>query len=190
MLAPLDLVAEYCWDSITDLQFACAHHADTLFHGHDKVTDPENRAAFATTEHLIFDHSDGGALGRNAIKILFLLTRKHGLSLADTQATWLRDHAPIAAASADVSFLTRYVQSHAIAGDENERLQQLGGCGATFDGMTEPWLNSPDDLKRGVETEAGRAAAGALLRDERRFVQLDKSRCFVTREHVVFETTV
>jgi hypothetical protein len=45
------------------------------------------------------------------------------------------------------------------------------------------------DLERSGATEAGQKAGMALVEDERRFVEMGQSRCFLTREHVIFDHT-
>ena len=58
-----------------------------------------------------------------------------------------------------------------------------------LDGITEVWVRPADGGAAPVDPETARAASAALVEDERRFVQMDKSRLFMTREHVIFDHT-
>ena len=51
--------------------------------------------------------------------------------------------------------------------------------------MAELWLDSLDALVAAGSAEAGRAASAALLEDERRFIDLERSPLFLAEEHVV-----
>lgn len=192
MPPPVDGLTEIWWDSLADMQAAYATDAGAqsgrlLAQDEAKFIDFERSAVFLTEEHLILDRTGGKDPGPQAVKIAFLLARKDGLSPAECQATWLRDHGPLAAGFAEVMHMAKYVQSHAIAPAVNERLRASRNSASPLDGVTEIWLNSLADLKRGVETEAGRAASAALIEDERRFVQMNRSRCFLTRERLIFD---
>jgi len=194
MLPPVDGITEVWWDSLAEMQAARATEAGrragrALAEDEAKFIDFARSAVFLTEEHPIFDRTAGQGPGREAVKVTYLLARKVGLSPAECHATWLHDHGAMAAGFAEVSHLAKYVQSHTIAPEVNEAYRVARNYEAPLDGITEIWLNSAADLKRGVETAAGRAAAAALAEDERRFVQMDRSRCFITREHVIFDHT-
>lgn len=194
MLPALDGVAEVWWDSLADMQAALASEegaqsARMVAADEAKFVDFARSCAFLTEEHLIFDRAGGTSLGPGAIKVVYLLSCKDGLPVAECHRTWLHDHGRLAAGFAEVSHLARYIQSHAIEPELNDSIRAARGSATSFDGLTEIWLDSPADLKRGVATEEGRQAAATLAEDERRFVQMDRSHCFVTREHVVFDRT-
>lgn len=191
MLPPVHGVTEVWWDSVADMQSAYASEAGAqsgrvLAEDEAKFIDFERSAVFLTKEHPIFDRTGGSGPGPEAVKVTYLLARKNGLSPAECHATWLHDHGALVTSVAEASHMAKYVQSHAIAPEASEAWRASRNYAAPFDGLTEVWLNSLEDLRRGVETDAGRAAAAALLEDERRFVQMDRSRCFLTREHLIF----
>ncbi|MBM9467491.1 hypothetical protein [Nakamurella leprariae] len=56
-----------------------------------------------------------------------------------------------------------------------------------LDGLTEVWIANP--AARAEPTDESRHAGEAMAEDERRFVQMDQSRCFMTKEHVIFDHT-
>lgn len=192
MLSPLDGLAELWWDSLSDMlsAFSTSEGAEAgraVAEDEAHFVDFAGSSAFLTREHPIFDRTEGAGQGREAVKLVYLLTRKDGMSAAECHETWLRDHGALAAGFAEVSHLAKYVQSHTIEPEWNEAFRASRGFSPPLDGITEIWLNSLADLKRGVETEEGRSAAATLAEDEQRFVQFDRSRCFLTREHLIFD---
>jgi hypothetical protein len=118
-------------------------------------------------------------------KVTYLLTRKDGTSVEDCHRTWLADHGPLVASFARASGMARYVQSHTIAPEINQLIGAGRGLAAPLDGITEVWVRpggapSPDP-------ETARRAGPILVEDERRFVEMGRSRCFMTREHEIFD---
>ncbi|MGZ5940092.1 MAG: EthD domain-containing protein [Rhizomicrobium sp.] len=193
MLPPVDGITEVWWDSLDDLVAAYetpegAASGRILSEDEARFIDFAKSQVFLTEEHLIFDHTDGKGPGPDALKVTYLLTRRHGLYQEDCHRTWLADHGPLVASFAGVLHMKKYVQSHTIAPDWNADVQ-AAGFAAPLDGITEVWIDSRADLERGGETEAGRNASMALVEDERRFVEMGASRCFLTKEHLIFDHT-
>lgn len=194
MLAPVDGVTEVWWDSVADQQGAYATPEGAaagavLAEDEAKFIDFERSYVFLTEEHEIFDRTGGHGPGPDAVKVTYLLARRNGLTPADCQQTWLRDHGPLVKSFAEILHMARYVQSHTIAPEVNAQFQASRNYRPPLDGITEVWVNSLAELDRGGETAAGREASAALVEDERRFVQMDQSRCFLTREHLIFDHT-
>lgn len=194
MLPPVDGITEVWWDSVEDMQAAYATDAGAqsgrvLGEDEAKFIDFSKSTVFLTEEHLIFDRTGGKGPGPEAVKVTYLLTRKDGLSPAECHATWLKDHGPLVTSFAEVSRMAKYVQSHTIAPEVNEGFRAQGGFSPPLDGITEVWINSLAEMEGGGDAEARRAAGAAMVEDERRFVQMDKSRCFLTREHLIFDHT-
>ncbi len=192
MRGPADGVTEVWWDSLEDFQSAYstpegAESGRILAEDEAKFIDFEKSAVFLTEEHLIFDRTGGRGPGPEAVKATYLLTRRDDLSQAQCHETWLRDHGPLVASFAETLSMAKYVQSHAIAPDVNAGIQAGRNYEPPLDGITEVWVNSLDEMGRGGD--ATRDASAALVEDERRFVQMDKSRLFLTREHVIFDHT-
>jgi len=48
-------------------------------------------------------------------------------------------------------------------------------------------MRSLEDLAAGGTTEEGRRGGPAMIEDERRFIDLSRSRCFFTKEHEIFD---
>ena len=192
MRDPADGVTAVWWDSLEDFQSAYAtpegaEAGRILGADEARFIDFEKSAVFLTQEHLIFDHTGGGP-GPAAVKATYLLTRRGDLTQDQCHETWLRDHGPLVARFAQPMQMAKYVQSHAIAPDVNAGLQAGRNFEPPLDGLTEVWVNSLDEMQGGGE--AARHAGAALVEDERRFVQMDRSRLFLTREHLIFDHTL
>lgn len=195
MLPPVDGITEVWWDSMADLQAAYASPegaASGAILAQDEAgfIDFSRSQVFMTQEHLIFDHTGGKGPGPEAVKVTYLLNRRADLTQAQCHKTWLEDHGPLVASFAEPLLMSKYVQSHTIEPEANAGSQASKGYLPPLDGITEVWVESLADLARSGETQAGRDAGQALVEDEKRFVEMGASRCFLTREHLIFDHTV
>ena len=190
MLPPLPGITEVWWTSLADFQAALGDAAGAaamadLAEDEAKFIDTAKSQIFLTAENLIFDFTGGAKFGPDVQKVTYLLTRKDGTSVEDCHRTWLADHGPLVASFARASGMARYVQSHTIAPEINQLIGAGRGLAAPLDGITEVWVRpggapSPDP-------ETARRAGPILVEDERRFVEMGRSRCFMTREHEIFD---
>lgn len=191
MAAPVDGITEVWWDSLEDMAAAYrtaggAASGAILAEDESKFIDFTESQVFITCEHLIFDHTEGRGLGPDAAKVTYLLNRKSGISQAECHATWLNDHGPLVEAFAQILNMKRYVQSHTLsptgAATHNPR-----GFLPPLDGITEVWISALSELGGAGDPEASATAGKTLIEDERRFVEMAASRCFLTREHLIFD---
>ncbi|ODT87956.1 EthD domain-containing protein [Phenylobacterium sp. SCN 70-31] len=194
MRTPADGITEVWWDSLEDFRAAYATPEGAaagaeLAADEARFIDFAGSTVFLTKEHEIFDRTGGAGPGPDALKVTYLLARRRDLTQAACHETWLKDHGPLVRSFAEPLHMARYVQSHTIAPPLNEGFRVARGFAPPLDGITEVWMNSAADLEAGGATEAGRRGGAALVEDERRFVQMDASRCFLTREHVIFDHT-
>ncbi|WP_293678625.1 EthD domain-containing protein [uncultured Phenylobacterium sp.] len=192
MRGPADGVTEVWWDSLEDFQSAYAtpegvESGRILAEDEAKFIDFEKSAVFLTEEHLIFDHTGGRGPAPDALKATYLLTKRDDLTQAQCHETWLKDHGPLVASFAGPLRMAKYVQSHAIAPDVNAGIQAGRNYEPPLDGITEVWVDPSAEPP--TDPEAARIGSAALVEDERRFVQMEKSRLFFTREHVIFDHT-
>jgi uncharacterized protein (TIGR02118 family) len=117
------------------------------------------------------------------VKLVFLLRRLPRLTRGEFQRYWRETHGPLVARHAGVLRIRRYVQTHALDTSVTEALRATRGTGEPYDGIAELWWESLDDLAAATATPEGRAAGGALLEDERRFIDHAASSMFLCEEH-------
>lgn len=194
MLPPVAGITEVWWDRLEDFQTAAASGegqaalAD-LAADEEKFIDIKKSQVFLTKENFIFDFTGGAKFSSDAIKCTYLLSRRSGMTPAQCHGTWLADHGPLVASFARDLNMARYIQSHTIAPEVNAGFVSQRGFAAPLDGITEVWLASERDLGNPRDAAAARKGGEALIEDERRFVEMGRSRCFFTKEHEIFDYT-
>ena len=110
------------------------------------------------------------------VKLIYLITRKPGLSVEEFQRYWRETHGPIAGR---LPGLRRYVQCHV----PPELYDRPSGEGPAYDGAAELWFDDLDALRaamRSPEVEAARE-------DERNFIDHSKVFAIVTEEKPIVE---
>lgn len=112
-----------------------------------------------------------------ANRIVFLLRRRPEFTRDEFQRMWWEEHGPLVASHAATLGIVRYQQVHT-TGDH--RPQAL----PAFDGSAELWV---DPCAATGTSEQQAAAAGALLADERRFIDLTASPIWVAHEQLLRE---
>jgi uncharacterized protein (TIGR02118 family) len=120
------------------------------------------------------------------MKIIFCLRRRPHLTTEQFHAYWRDEHSLLVRSHAAALRIKRYVQSHTF--DHAELRPALDARGATvppYDGVAELWWDSLEDLRAVGANEEGRRAGRELLADERKFIDIEGSSIFYTREHVV-----
>jgi len=118
------------------------------------------------------------------IRLVFLLRRKQGTSLAEFQRYWREDHGPLVAGFATHIGALRYTQTHRLEDPAHERMALArGGMELPYDGVAELWWESEAALTRVLGSEQGRTAAAALLEDEARFIDLPSSPLWLAHEY-------
>jgi hypothetical protein len=123
---------------------------------------------------------------RTMVKIVYILHRREDVPPERFYDYWKNDHGPLVRSFAEAIRATRYVQSHTLDTPLNEAFRQSRGMLPPEAGVTEVWWKSLDDLQAGFASEAGQQAARALIADEATFIDLARSRCFLTEEHTIF----
>ena len=187
-------ITEVWWDSLEAFvasgnTSAGADALADLAEDESRFIDVAASQVFMTEEKFVFDFTGGAKFGPEAVKCTYLLSRRSDLTVEACHATWLRDHGPLVASFAKALHMARYIQSHAVAPELNASFVANRGLAPPLDGITEVWCTSMDELAAGGATAEGRTGGAALVEDERRFVQMDQSRCFITREHEIFDFT-
>jgi uncharacterized protein (TIGR02118 family) len=120
------------------------------------------------------------------IKLVFCCRRKEGMTREAFQARWLDVHGPLVRSlRTHLPMMKRYVQSHTLPGPANEALRASRGTAEAYDGITEVWFDSLQEMGAGDSQEA-QAAAQRLLEDEAEFIDFARSCVFLTEEHEIF----
>jgi len=117
------------------------------------------------------------------VKLVFSLRRKPELSREEFQTYWLETHGPLVRSHAEVLGIRRYVQVHALPEHLQLPVQTSRGAPPAYDGVAELWYDDLNAIGRAVSTQEGRAAALALLEDERRFIDHASSPLWFGEEH-------
>lgn len=120
------------------------------------------------------------------IKLVYCIRRRNDVPADEFHAYWLNEHGPKVRAVAEAIRARRYVQSHVRSPELNEVFRRSRGLAPAYDGITELWWDSEDELRAGTETDEGRTAAKLLLEDEARFIDFSRSTIFMTTEHEIF----
>jgi hypothetical protein len=118
------------------------------------------------------------------IRLVFLLRRKAGLSLAEFSDRWRLDHGPIVAGNQTAIGVLRYTQTHRLDDPMNEAMATArGGMEQPYDGVAELWWASEEALLEASGTEAGRHVGDVLLADEAEFIDLAASPLWLAHEY-------
>lgn len=121
------------------------------------------------------------------IKLTFCLRRKPGMSKDEFHDYWRNQHAPLVKSHREALNIARYVQTHNLENTEfNKAIQDSRKAPEPYDGVAELWWKSWDDLRQAIETEEGRKAGIALLKDEATFIDLENSPLWYNEEHEIF----
>ena len=121
------------------------------------------------------------------IKLVYCVRRRDDWTFKAFSERWLKQHGPLVRRYAEAIRARRYVQSHLLVSDVNEQLRASRDMRPAYDGITEVWWDSLDDLTAGIATPEGQAAGQALIDDEADFIDLKRSRIFLTEEHTIFD---
>jgi uncharacterized protein (TIGR02118 family) len=106
------------------------------------------------------------------VKLIYVITRKAGLSVEEFQRYWRETHAPIAAA---IPGVRRYVQCHVLPGLYARDAQP------PYDGAAELWFDGLDAMRAAMASPETAAAQA----DERNFIDHTKVFAIVTEEKPV-----
>ncbi len=117
------------------------------------------------------------------VKLTFALRRLPRMSREEFQQYWLEQHGPLVRSHADLLGIRRYVQTHTLPDDLQVVLRASRGAPEPYDGVAELWYDSLEAIAIAVSTDESRAAAVALLEDERRFIDHERSPLWFGEEH-------
>lgn len=118
------------------------------------------------------------------IKLMFMLRRRPELTREAFQNYWRDRHAPLVASHADTLGIRRYVQRHTVSEPVFEKMGDVRGGVAEWDGIAELWWERAERLSP-ERLAAVREANRQLLEDEARFIDLANSPVFFVEDNEV-----
>ena len=122
------------------------------------------------------------------IKLVFPLYRRPDLTREEFQTHWRENHAPLVIKHAAALGIKRYVQVHTKSTELNEALRASRGGAEAYDGTAELWFESESAVAERLQSPEGLAAGAALVEDEHRFVDLERSSLWLGDELVVIDS--
>ena len=120
------------------------------------------------------------------IKLVYCIRKRDDIPAQEFHRYWLEEHGPLVKSVADDIGARRYVQSHTVLPEINAAMVEGRGLAEPYDGITEVWWESREALDQGLSSPAGVEAGKKLVEDESRFIDLARSRVFMTEEHEIF----
>jgi uncharacterized protein (TIGR02118 family) len=121
------------------------------------------------------------------LKFIYCVRRHPSKSPEEFRKYWLENHGPLVRSFAKTLKAKRYVQSHTLDTPLNAAAQQPRGTKPAYDGITELWWDSAEDLIAALSSPEGQAANATLAQDEARFCDLPNCSVFFTDEHTIFD---
>ncbi len=108
------------------------------------------------------------------MKLIYMITRKEGMSVEEFQTYWRETHAPIAA---KIPGVRRYVQCHTLP-------ETYGGnTPPSYDGAAELWYDDLQAFRDSIPTPE----CAAAREDELNFIDHSRSILFFTEEKPIVE---
>lgn len=123
------------------------------------------------------------------VKLVYILRAREDVDREEFNRYWLEEHGPKVRSVADKMGAVKYIQSHTIQTPMNAALQEGRGMAPGYEGITEVWWNSVEEMEERFATEEGAAAGQMLAEDEGTFIDLARSTIFITEEHEIFDFT-
>ena len=120
------------------------------------------------------------------VKLVYCIRRRTDVSPEEFHRYWLEVHGPKVQSVATALRARRYVQSHTTAPELNAMFVASRNLAPAFDGITEVWWDSVEDVAAALATPEGAAAGRMLVEDESRFIDFAGSSVFMTTEHPIF----
>jgi uncharacterized protein (TIGR02118 family) len=122
------------------------------------------------------------------IKLVYVVRKRADISEKEFHEYWLKKHGPLVRGFAKSMRAKKYVQSHTVFEDAGRQIRGTRlGMTETYDGITEVWWDSLEDFSSGGAVKDRAEAARALLEDESKFVDFERSSIFLTEEHEIFD---
>ena len=123
------------------------------------------------------------------IKLVYVIRKRQEISEQEFHEYWLKTHGPLVRGFAKAMRAKKYVQSHTVSEDVGRQIRGSRKMTEAYDGITEVWWDSLEDFSGGGDRQQNEEAARALLQDESKFIDFERSSIFLTEEHEIFDYT-
>ena len=123
------------------------------------------------------------------IKLVYIIRKRDDVSDKEFHDYWLHKHGPLVASVAKAIRARKYVQSHTVLPETAAAMSASRKMAAIFEGITEVWWDSAEELAAGGSTKEGQEAGRLLLEDEAKFIDFARSTILFTEEHQIFDFT-
>jgi hypothetical protein len=123
------------------------------------------------------------------IKLVYVIRKRNDVSDKDFHEYWLKKHGPLVRSFADSMRAKKYVQSHTVFEDAGKQIRGTRKMTETYDVITEVWWETLEDFNSVGDPAKRAEAARALLEDEAKFIDFERSSIFLTEEHEIFDFT-
>jgi uncharacterized protein (TIGR02118 family) len=123
------------------------------------------------------------------IKLVYIIRKRDDVSDRDFHEYWLQKHGPLVKSVAKAIRARKYVQSHTVLPEMAASMSASRKMAPIYEGITEVWWDSVEELNAGGNTPEGQEAGRMLLQDEAKFIDFARSTIFFTEEHLIFDFT-
>jgi uncharacterized protein (TIGR02118 family) len=124
------------------------------------------------------------------IKLVYILRARDDVEPAEFYRYWRDVHSGKVRSVAQAIRARKYIQSHTIDTPLNDALITGRGMAPYYEGITEVWWDSLEDLEKAAADPEGAAGLQMLAEDEAGFIDMARSTIFLTEEVEVFDFTV
>jgi uncharacterized protein (TIGR02118 family) len=126
-----------------------------------------------------------------AIKMVACVRRRGDLSYEEFSRYWREDHRKLVVENLGALNVRRYAQNHLISPDFGEGLAQSRGMATDhYDGVLELWWDDMATLTTAFASPEGQAASALFAEDEANFIDLSRSKVFLTEEHIMLDVSL
>jgi EthD domain-containing protein len=123
-----------------------------------------------------------------AIKMVACVHRRSDLTLEEFAHYWREDHRALVLAKLPALQARRYAQNHLLPNELGPGLAAARGMDVDcYDGVLELWWDTLDDVLAAFSTAEALEASAVLAEDEARFIDLSRSKVFLTEELIMFD---
>ena len=109
------------------------------------------------------------------VKLVYVIRKRADVSEKDFHEYWLKTHGPLVRSLAKAMHAKKYVQSHTVMEDVGRRFRASRKMTETWDGITEVWWDTFEEMTADPQNAQRLEAGRALLEDESKFVDFARS---------------